>query len=147
MRILIAILLIVNSLNIGERKAMKVLSKFYDEEVSIVLEKELSNGVLYSIRGKEDKVYIGKAPSKFESYIFIHILDKEVGIKFSKILIYREDYGGEIGSKRWLNQLIGLKPHQRVDNISAISGATISVNSMLRFTKEALIEIKNIRHE
>lgn len=143
MRILITILLIVNSLNIGERKAMKVLDKFYDEEVSIALEKELSNGSLYSIEGKEDKVYIGKAPSKFETFIFIHILDKELKIKYSKILVYREDYGGEIGSKRWLKQLIGLKPHQRVDNISAISGATISVKSMLRFTQEALIEINN----
>jgi Na+-transporting NADH:ubiquinone oxidoreductase subunit NqrC len=43
-------------------------------------------------------------------------------------LIYRENYGGEIGSKRWLKQFIGMtEPKNYVDGIS---GATISVNSM-----------------
>jgi len=48
-------------------------------------------------------------------------------------LIYREDYGGEIGSKRWLKQFIGKKPSDKLryeEDIIAISGATISANSM-----------------
>jgi Na+-translocating ferredoxin:NAD+ oxidoreductase RnfG subunit len=48
-------------------------------------------------------------------------------------LVYREDHGGEVGSKRWLNQFSG---KSKADNliyqkdIAAISGATISAKSM-----------------
>ena len=48
-------------------------------------------------------------------------------------MIYREDYGGEIGSKRWLKQFIGKKASDKIEyekDIIAISGATISANSM-----------------
>jgi Na+-translocating ferredoxin:NAD+ oxidoreductase RnfG subunit len=49
--------------------------------------------------------------------------------------VYREEYGGEIGSSRWLRQFNGLSGTDRVSpktNIDAISGATISVRSMTR---------------
>ena len=56
------------------------------------------------------------------------LFDESKTIKLVKVLVYRENYGGEIGSKRWLRQFIGLnKPKYMVD---AISGATISVHSM-----------------
>ncbi|MBL4724419.1 MAG: FMN-binding protein, partial [Lutibacter sp.] len=50
-----------------------------------------------------------------------------------KILVYREDHGGEIGSKRWLKQFIGKTSSNNLKyqkNIAAISGATISAKSM-----------------
>ena len=43
-------------------------------------------------------------------------------------MVYREDYGGEISSKRWLSQFNNSNLNSRFeygDNISAISGATI----------------------
>ena len=49
------------------------------------------------------------------------------------MLIYREDYGAEIGSKRWLKQFIGKKNGEDLKyerDIIAISGATISAYSM-----------------
>ena len=49
------------------------------------------------------------------------------------MLIYREDYGGEIGSKRWLRQFIGKTSKDKLKyqkDIMAISGATISASSM-----------------
>jgi hypothetical protein len=56
------------------------------------------------------------------------LFDETKTIKLVKVLVYRENYGGEIGSKRWLRQFIGLdKPKPFV---SAISGATISVHSI-----------------
>ena len=56
------------------------------------------------------------------------LLDDSNTIKLVKVLIYREDYGGEVGGKRWLSQWIGVK--DRKDFVHAISGATISVNSL-----------------
>ena len=43
-----------------------------------------------------------------------------------KILAYREDWGGEIRSKRWLKQF----SNREIEDVQAISGATISVNSL-----------------
>ena len=51
------------------------------------------------------------------------------------IVKYREDYGYEVGNKRWLNQFIGLGINSDFiigKNIDGISGATISVNSVTR---------------
>ena len=77
--------------------------------------------------------YIAKAPSKTDEFDFLIILDKNLIIKKAKVLIYREDYGGEIGSKRWLKQFIGKtsgKQLKYTKDIIAISGATISALSM-----------------
>ena len=51
--------------------------------------------------------YNSKAPSLYNLYDYLIILDENLKIKKSKILVYREDYGGEIASKRWLKQFIG----------------------------------------
>ena len=48
-------------------------------------------------------------------------------------MVYREDYGGEISSNRWLSQFKDTTLGEKFmygDNISAISGATICVKSM-----------------
>lgn len=78
-------------------------------------------------------VYLGNAPSKTATFDYLVIFNKELEVIRTKVLIYREEYGGEIGSKRWLKQFIGLSGKSRVDyktNIDGIAGATISVRSM-----------------
>ena len=47
-------------------------------------------------------------------------------LKKLRILTYRENYGGEISNKRWLKQFLD----REVNDVQAISGATISVESM-----------------
>ncbi|MDG1812103.1 MAG: FMN-binding protein [Polaribacter sp.] len=77
--------------------------------------------------------YLGKAPSKTDEFDYLILIDKDLIIKKTKVLIYREDYGGEIGSKRWLKQFIGKSNIDRLyyeKDIMAISGATISARSM-----------------
>jgi len=62
-----------------------------------------------------------------------------------KVLIYREDYGGEIGSKRWLKQFVGKSLNDELNvgqNIKAISGATISVNAMTTAVNNVLKSVK-----
>ena len=49
-------------------------------------------------------VYTGRGPSKTDVYDFAILFDSKLIIKSVKILQYREDYGGEIASKRWLKQ-------------------------------------------
>ena len=112
-----------------ENKASKYLSKYYDTTVTIVdTGRDNLDGRLYYITNTSDKVFIGYARSKFETFDYMVLLDESNTIKLVKILIYREDYGGEVGSKRWLKQWIGVR--DRKDMVHAISGATISVNSL-----------------
>ena len=80
-------------------------------------------------------VFVGFAPSKTAEFDYLVLFDTKVHVVHTKVLIYREDYGGEIGSKRWLRQFYGMDGNDRVShetNIDAISGATISVRSMTR---------------
>jgi len=63
------------------------------------------------------------------------------------VLIYREEYGGEIGSKRWLKQFIGKTKTDDLrygDNIINISGATISVRSMTSAMNNLLLSLKTL---
>ena len=97
-----------------------------------------------------DKILVGysyysKAPSLYNLYDYLIILDENLKIKKSKILVYREDYGGEIASKRWLKQFIGkssLDSFLYSKDISAISGATISVKSMINVVENFMLSIK-----
>jgi Na+-translocating ferredoxin:NAD+ oxidoreductase RnfG subunit len=78
-------------------------------------------------------VYVGTAPSKTAIFDYMVMFDAELKVNKTKVLIYREEYGGEIGSRRWLRQFIGKSSADKLtygDNIDAISGATISVKSM-----------------
>lgn len=77
--------------------------------------------------------FVDQAPSKTAKFDYLIIFDHTLKVKHSKVLIYREEYGGEIGSKRWLKQFLGKTGADRVDyetNIDGIAGATISVRSM-----------------
>jgi len=71
-------------------------------------------------------VCIEETPSKHDKFEFVVIYDDKLNILQVKVLLYREDYGFEIKSKRWLKQF----STREVRKVQAISGATISVNSL-----------------
>lgn len=76
---------------------------------------------------------IDKAKSKAYDFDYLVLLNPKLEIVNIKILIYREEHGNEISSRRWLKQFFGLKVNDRAilqENIDGISGATISVRSM-----------------
>ena len=77
--------------------------------------------------------YLGTAPSKADDFDYMVVFDKDMVIKKIKILAYREDWGGEITSKRWLKQFNGSDLETSLKyggDIMGISGATISARSM-----------------
>ncbi|MGB7842802.1 MAG: FMN-binding protein [Salinimicrobium sp.] len=86
--------------------------------------------------------YVDKAPSKTAEFDYLVILDKDLTIARTKVLVYREEYGGEIGSKRWLRQFTGKSKSSEIRDIAAISGATISVRSMKSAVKDLLAGIE-----
>ncbi|SHJ10270.1 FMN-binding domain-containing protein [Mesonia phycicola] len=94
--------------------------------------------------------YLGQAPSKKKEFDYVVMFDNELIIKKSKVLIYRENYGQQIGTQRWLRQFIGMSPSSEVkygENVAAISGATISASSMARAVNKVLKTMKILQEK
>ena len=120
-------------------KAEKHLTKYYGHEVILSEGVPFDDGKIYRMLNNTDFVYIGKSRSKFEYFDFMVLFDENKTIKLVKVLVYRENYGGEVGSRRWLRQWIGIsKPKHMVD---AISGATISVHSLKQSINTLLTKV------
>ncbi len=123
-----------------------------DSEITEELPSEFKENNLFKILNDTNLIgyaYLSKAPSKTAEFDYLVLLDKDLIVVKSKVLMYREEYGGEIGSKRWLKQFIGKKGGDHLkygDNIMAISGATISVRSMTNAMNDLLESLK-ILHE
>ena len=91
--------------------------------------------------------FIGTAPSKTDTFEYLVVFDLSLIIKKVNVLVYREDYGGEIGSNRWLKQFVGKARTTELvvgKNIAAISGATISVYSMTNAVNQLLYEMNQL---
>ncbi len=89
----------------------------------------------------------GQSRSKFDVFDYMVVFDLDGKILQPKILIYREDYGGEIASKRWLRQFIGLDSNSKMSlgkDVQNIAGATLSCESATRGFKEASNRIQQI---
>lgn len=162
-----AALLLLMSVNVPEKvwkKAEKEITKFYEipdfDRINISITKEDDSKTLSSFssdnffkinhKGKTlGYAYIGNAPSKTATFDYIVIFDTAWIISKSKVLIYREEYGGEIGSRRWLKQFEGsssVTPElQYVKDIIPISGATISAQSMTKAINNLLQSIKYLK--
>jgi Na+-translocating ferredoxin:NAD+ oxidoreductase RnfG subunit len=123
-------------------------SKTFSSNITDVLPASFAGENLFEITTSDNLrgyAYVSKAQSKTDYFDFLILFDKDFIIIKSKVLAYREDYGGEIGSKRWLKQFIGKSQNDTLnygDNIMAISGATISVRSMTNAINNVLASIK-----
>lgn len=112
---------------------------------------EVNNNNFYKIISSNKVlgyVFLDRAPSKTAEFDYLILLDATGTIKKSNVLIYREEYGGEIGSTRWLRQFIGKNTNDNLEyknNIDAISGATISVRSMINATNDVLKTVKILK--
>ena len=141
------------------KRAVKEINKTFDVSESL-LSPVLTQNVAgidkaHLLRVSKDGIllgyaYLGEAPSKTDSFEYLVVFDTDYFIKKTKVLVYREDYGGEIGSKRWLRQFFNKTPMDRFayrQNIAAISGATISVKSMTQSMNNLMISLASWRKD
>ena len=148
------------------KKADKAISKFYEttdftkqdilvsEVLNTKTKTDFSQGRLFEISSNEVFLgygYLGNAPSKTATYDYLILFDKNFVIAKSKVLIYREEYGGEISSSRWLKQftgtVIGGNTLVYNDDIIPISGATISVQSMTLAINNLLSSLQQLQKQ
>jgi len=148
------------------KKADKVIAKYYEienfskeiievsDEINALTSSEFGKSNFFTIHSEKNLIgygYIGSAASKTANFDYLVLFDSDLIIIKSKVLIYREEYGGEIGSKRWLKQFNGksLASDEIIygDNIVPISGATISVRSMTNSMNDLLKSIKTLKNK
>ena len=139
-----------------KENAVKDMHAMYDEEIQVAehkfsipskAKKEIQNKLkqkfyrekiyYWTIKKKESTDYalMDNVLGKSMPITFIVIFNEKGEVLNSSLIKYRESYGGEVKSKKWLNQFNGMKQdslYKFPGNITGISGATISVNSMTR---------------
>jgi Na+-translocating ferredoxin:NAD+ oxidoreductase RnfG subunit len=129
-------------------KDFKCHAKVIDSDITNILTSSFGEDNFFEVKNSETLLgyaYISKAPSKTDQFDYLILLDNNLVVLKAKVLVYREDYGGEIGSTRWLKQFIGKTQNDELkyqDNIVAISGATISVRSMTTAVNDLLQSLK-----
>lgn len=117
----------------------KVGQKFFSNEIylyKIFNEKKIVGyGLLDNVYGKSLPI------------TFLVMYDSEGKILCSEIIKYREPYGGAIQNKEWNDQFKGKNVNsdfQPGKDISGISGATISVNSVTKGIKKLTLLLNEI---
>jgi len=125
----------------------------FDGEINKDLLVSFDEDNLFEISGNGKNIgfyYFGSALGKMDEFDFVVIFDGNLIIKKIKVLAYREDYGMEIGSKRWLSQFNELKYGDQVTyqkEIKAISGATISAKAMTKAINDLLKSISILQNK
>ena len=138
------------------KKATKLIKKTYVvDDIQLEYKEFQTNSVVgdfYKIFDSDRLLgfaFIGTAPSKTDTFEYLVVFDPSLIIKKVNVLVYREDYGGEIGSNRWLKQFVGKARSTDLavgKNIAAISGATISVYSMTNAVNQLLNEMNQFEN-
>ncbi len=138
----------------GLKKLMAATKNAWPDK--ILKYSELDNGTalaknykLYAVKENDNLVgyiTVSKAPSKFNYFDFAVLLSTDVKILGVKILVYREDRGGEIASPRWLKQFKGKTVTSKLElghDIQLISGATLSCRAATKGVKQAVVGVNN----
>ena len=106
---------------------------------------------VWIISSKEDSIkyyaILDNVIGKTMPISFLAIYDNHGSVYNVSVIKYREQYGGQIKSKKWLKQFINYTDTSNYNigkNISAISGATISVHSISKGIHKLSIIINNI---
>ena len=122
-----------------EKTQNKIQELFGSEVVTTPLD---INSNYYKVLSNDSVIAyycIEQAPSKHHFFEFLVVYNPYIKIKDVNVLVYREDYGFEIKSKRWLKQF----STRKISTVQAISGATISVNSLKKHVERLTENLKN----
>jgi len=123
------------------------------DEINAQLKMSIDDNSLFRVVNNSNLIgyaFVSKASSKTDEFDYLVLFDTDLIIKKTKVLIYREDYGGEIGSKRWLKQFIDKHQGEKLKyekDIIAISGATISARSLTKAINDLLQSLQILQQK
>jgi Na+-translocating ferredoxin:NAD+ oxidoreductase RnfG subunit len=86
-----------------------------------------------------------QAKGRYEMFDYLMAVNENFTIEKVRVLKYRSENGGEIASKKWLTQFENYSSGELryKKEISALSGATISANSIVADVPKVLKILKN----
>ena len=133
----------IHKISKESKKAQNIVrQKFFRNELNVwkiqMTDSSYNYAILDNVKGKSMPI------------TFLTIFNNNEEVVNSAIIKYREAYGGEVGSKSWLEQFINYSDTSNYkigDGISGISGATISVHSVSKGIHKLSIIIKDIISE
>ncbi len=149
----------------GVKKMDKTLAKLWPEQTiskSLVqisdsekskLSFSLGEKTLYKVSNSsklESYIFISKGFGKMNEFDYMIVFNQDLSILKVKVLVYREDQGGEIGSNRWLKQFSGKKDPKKMKfghDIQNISGATMSARSLTEDVKRVVRRMSELRQK
>lgn len=133
------------------KKIDKVLAELWPEKKITQTLLNISESKIYKINVEKTPtayLVLSSARSKISEFDYMVVFDTKLAILKVKVLVYREEYGGEIGSNRWLKQFIGISDPEKMKfghDIQNISGATISARSITEDVKNVTQQIKDLK--
>ena len=148
-----------------KEETIKAIKSFYNDDIEIIdktfeISKEIKNEIQTKVKQRffRDKIYywiikkdglnqgyalLDNSKGKSMPITYLVIFNTNQEVIYSKIVKYREAYGGEVRGKKWLGQFNGMKKDSLYlfpQDIAVISGATISVRSVTKgFSKLSLL--------
>jgi len=125
-----------------------------DHPVTAAIQEQAKRLLGYELTKSNYPFYIGKTNGRIDGYA---VIDDEVGkvlpitfvtrinpdgkVAQVEIMVYRESHGGEVATKRFLNQFRqkALSDELRLNgNITNVTGATLSSQALVKGVKRAL---------
>lgn len=121
------------------RNENKFKQKFYTDYLYLYRIKLNDEIIAYAI--------LDNVLGKVQPITFLVICDTLFNIKDVQIIKYREEHGGEIQNESWRKQFVNKKPYEELvlgSNIDGISGATISVKSIVKGVNKTIYLLKEL---
>jgi H+/Na+-translocating ferredoxin:NAD+ oxidoreductase subunit G len=87
---------------------------------------------------------IGNEIGRSYPITFMVVINSDGTVKDVEIMVYREPHGWEVRFESFLSQFFGKDASDPFDNVSNITGATLSVRSMTKGVKKAVAEFQVI---
>ncbi len=86
-----------------------------------------------------------ESKGRYDLFDYLVVTDKNGAIETVKVLRYRSEHGGEVASRKWLEQFVGFSGGNLYyeEDIAAISGATISAMSITRDIPKVVAALQN----
>jgi len=140
-----------------KKKTDKILRKYWENDEYHLVRSELS-GIhqpeIYAVQHGDAKPYafiiFDEAASKVDTFIYMVIFKPDGVIDNVSVLLYKENYGGEIASKRFLKQFEGKSAGLNMEykqDIDGISGATISVQAITLGVRKNSLTFSKIKEQ
>lgn len=128
--------------SITQKRADKFLGKYWvdiDYKLSSEKVNDSDAAEIYAVYHEDQNpaayVLFAEEMGKVDTFIYLIIFSPDGSIKKVSVLLYKENYGGEIASKRFLKQFEGKSNGMDMEynrDIDGISGATLSVQAISR---------------